>query len=72
MKNMTVLAIYCSLLLGCAEADLNDDGVVGTMDLLTVLEAWGLTDEGDIFGNGTTDINDLTYILIYFGVSCGG
>jgi len=66
-----VSTILFSLLFACSDADFNDDGVVGTMDLLHILEHWGLTDEGDIHGNGTTDINDLTYVLIYYGIECG-
>lgn len=52
------------------EGDLNGDNIVGTSDVLILLEAWGLTDEGDFTGNGTTGSADLLIILLNFGTYC--
>jgi hypothetical protein len=52
---------------GCA-TDLNGDGTTGVDDLLTLLEAWGATDEGDIDGDGNTGIDDLLALIAAWGV----
>lgn len=51
-------------------ADINCDGVVGTTDLLAILEAWGLDAGGDLSGNGTTGSDDLTILLAHYGDIC--
>lgn len=55
--------------MGCADADHNEDGVVGTGDLLIILEEWGGSG-ADSNGDGTTNIQDLTTFLIYYGIQC--
>jgi hypothetical protein len=49
-------------------ADLDDDGVVDTTDLLILLAAWD-TPDGDVNGDGTTNVSDLLYLLGTWG--CG-
>jgi len=51
-------------------ADINCDGVVGTNDLLAILEAWGLHDGGDLSGNGATGVDDLNILLSHYGTIC--
>jgi len=50
--------------------DLTCDGVVGTDDLLALLEAWDLTTDGDLSGNGTTGVYDLMLLLTNYGIYC--
>lgn len=52
------------------EGDLNCDEVVGTGDLLIILEAWGLDSVGDINGDGVTGFDDLAIFLSHYGVYC--
>jgi len=47
-------------------ADFNDDNVVDSADLGTLLSGWG-TASGDISGNGTTDSEDLGILLSAWG-----
>jgi len=49
-------------------ADLNDDGEVGTVDLLKLLGCWGQAC-GDVDGDNDTDTSDLLYLLGTWG--CG-
>jgi hypothetical protein len=51
-------------------ADLNCDAVVGTNDLLIILEAWGLSENGDLDGNGATGSDDLIILLSHYGTIC--
>ena len=50
-------------------ADLDDDGMVGFIDLLFLLDAWGLCDccRADIDGSGTVDFGDLLIVLSAWG-----
>lgn len=50
--------------------DLTCDGVIGTGDLLVLLEAWDLTTAGDLSGNGTTGSYDLMLMLTNYGTYC--
>jgi hypothetical protein len=47
-------------------ADLDDDGVVNTADLLYLLGCWG-TDCGDVDSDGDTDTADLLALLAAWG-----
>ncbi|MCH8345283.1 MAG: hypothetical protein IH983_15035 [Planctomycetes bacterium] len=56
------------------DADLNGDGVVGILDLLMLLAAWGPCDEpcppacaGDLNGNCTVNVLDLLILLANWG-----
>ena len=64
---MMLLAL--TLLMGCQDADLNNDGVVGTGDVLMILQYWG-EEGGDTNGDEQTNIQDLTYVLVYYGIEC--
>lgn len=48
-------------------ADLDGDGVVGGLDLSTLLAAWGQGSNGDVDGDGDTDGGDLTALLAAWG-----
>ena len=50
-------------------ADLDDDGMVGFSDLLSLLDAWGLCDccREDLDGNGIVNFNDLLILLAAWG-----
>lgn len=64
-----IKSLLLALSLTCGDADLNNDGVVGTNDILLILQYWG--EEGaDTNNDGTTNIQDLTYVLVYYGVEC--
>ena len=47
-------------------ADIDDDGVVNVVDLLSLLGAWD-TPGGDINGDGTTSVTDLLDLLLRGG-----
>ena len=47
-------------------ADINDDGVVDSSDLGTLLSAWG-TAKADLDGDGSTDSTDLGILLSGWG-----
>ena len=47
-------------------ADIDDDGVVNVVDLLSLLGAWD-TPGGDINGDGTTSVTDLLDLLAAWG-----
>ena len=53
-------------------ADLNCDSIRGATDVLIMISCFGLNDGGDVYGNGTTDIADLVYLLSKFGYHCDG
>ena len=59
----SVLTVRC-----VQSADLDNDGVVGAVDLVTVLANWG-TPVADIDGDGTTDMRDLSVILGQWTIS---
>ena len=51
-------------------ADLNDDGIVNSVDLTILIADWGCTGEdcpGDIDGSGLVDGADITIILSNWG-----
>ena len=50
-------------------ADLDNDGIVGTTDLLALLAAWGgcAGCPEDMNGDGTVDVQDLLYVLGNWG-----
>ncbi len=52
----------------CA-ADLDADGIVGIVDLLALLAAWGTDVNGppDFDGDGTVGITDLLELLAHWG-----
>jgi hypothetical protein len=52
--------------------DITGDGVVGSADVLVLISAYGcLIDCSiDFTSNGTTDVNDLLFLLMKFGESC--
>ena len=57
--------LVCQLL-RTGMADLNLDGVVDVMDLITLLDHWG-TPAGDATGDGVCDISDVLALLAVFG-----
>ncbi|MCH2139645.1 MAG: hypothetical protein MK100_01255 [Phycisphaerales bacterium] len=57
--------VVCQLLRTCM-ADLNLDGVIDVMDLITLLDHWG-TSGGDAIGDGICDISDVLALLAGFG-----
>ncbi len=59
----SVLTVRC-----VQSADLDNDGVVGAVDLVTVLTNWG-TPVADVDGDGTTDMRDLSVILGQWTIS---
>jgi hypothetical protein len=52
--------------------DITGDGIIGSADILELISAYGcLIDCSiDFTSNGTTDVNDLLFLLINFGESC--
>jgi hypothetical protein len=53
------------------DCDFNDDGVVGTADLLIWVSNFGeVSDEGDADGNGFVDSSDLQLLLSEYGDEC--
>lgn len=54
----------------CTMSDLDCSGVVGTNDLLILLEAYGIDDAGDIDGNGVTDVQDLIDLFSDWARTC--
>ncbi|MAG24343.1 hypothetical protein CMI47_02080 [Candidatus Pacearchaeota archaeon] len=51
-------------------ADINDDGIVDTQDLLIVISQWGAECndcEGDINGDGNVDTTDLLLVISNWG-----
>ena len=52
--------------------DLTGDGVIGSYDILVLISEFGCISNCDIDfnANGTTDINDLLFLLSLFGESC--
>lgn len=63
------MLLALTMLMTCQDADLNNDGVVGTGDVLMILQYWG-EEGGDTNNDGATNIQDLTYVLVYYGVEC--
>lgn len=47
-------------------ADLNQDGIVDSLDLAVVLDGWS-AGSGDVTGDGTTDAEDLAALLAAWG-----
>lgn len=60
--------------LGFCTSDINDDGLVGTNDLLMFLQFFGCTDDclesPDLNGDGTIGATDLLQFLSEFGMYC--
>ncbi|MEE2907906.1 MAG: right-handed parallel beta-helix repeat-containing protein [Planctomycetota bacterium] len=50
--------------------DLNGDQTVGVDDLLALLDAFQVNDDGDCDGDGDTDVNDLLLLIGYYGATC--
>ena len=52
--------------------DLNGDGVIGSADILVIMSEYGCLTNCtiDFNSNGSTDINDLLFLLAIFGESC--
>ncbi|MFB1018894.1 MAG: hypothetical protein QMC37_01465, partial [Flavobacteriales bacterium] len=52
--------------------DLTGDGVIGSSDILMLISEFGCISNCDIDfnANGSTDINDLLFLLSIFGESC--
>ena len=67
IDNVEMIRIDCSE--QPCDGDLDGDGIVGTNEILAVLDAWGdCTDcEADITGDGTVNVDDLLYIVSAFG-----
>jgi hypothetical protein len=55
--------------------DFNSDGNIGTSDLLTILANYGCVgcgpSQGDVTLDYNVNVNDLNWILAYFGETCG-
>lgn len=54
----------------CTMSDLDCSGVVGTNDLLILLEAYGIDDAGDIDGDGVTGVDDLIDLFSDWATTC--
>ena len=52
-------------------ADLDEDGLVGVMDLLAVVAGWGQA-EADIDGDGLAGVSDLLLVLAHWGLCQDG
>jgi hypothetical protein len=52
--------------------DITGDGVVGSADVLVLISAYGCQTNCsiDFTSNGSTDVNDLLFLLMTFGDSC--
>ena len=52
--------------------DITGDGVVGSADVLVLISAYGCQTNCsiDFTSNGSTDVNDLLFLLMKFGDSC--
>ena len=55
----------------CPQIDLNQDAQVDAADLSILLDAWG-TSAGDVNGDGITNAEDLTFVLVNMGTDCRG
>jgi hypothetical protein len=53
------------------DSDLNEDGIVGTSDLLILVSNFGdISEEGDIDGDGFVNSSDLQLLLSEYGDEC--
>jgi len=66
--NLVVSNFRCHKLCPGMAADINNDGVVESSDLIYVLQNWGSMDEdADVNGDGVVDTEDIVLILLNWG-----
>jgi hypothetical protein len=47
--------------------DINEDGIVGVGDVLTVIDQWGTNGSADINGDGIVDVSDILLLVGNWG-----
>jgi hypothetical protein len=68
LANSTLFAMPYGI--GCM-TDINSDGSVGVGDVLSIIDAWGTTDENaDCNGDGIVNVGDILMLIDEWGTDC--
>jgi hypothetical protein len=67
VDGVTISGLVCGDPPACYLADVDKDGEVGVIDLLSVIDQWGTDGSADVNGDGVVDVGDLLAIVDSWG-----